>query len=157
MSRSEQGKTLAIASLAFSGAAAGTSFSTGGMTLTVGIAMAVGLCVALFGFVYARKSEDQAETQRKQEESDKEERQRQEREKERQERADAEAKNHEIFMNGRVPCEFPCGIKFQRKKLWRLPDELRDTQRTGAKVCRGCFVMLMGRGPKPGQDKPAFE
>ena len=156
MSRAEQGKTLAIASLAFSGAAAGTSFSSGGMTLAAGIATAIGLGVALLGFVYARKSEDQAAVLRKREESDKEERARQEREVERKERLAKEAKEHDDFLNETIHCEdLSCGFPhrtYPRRQLWRLHPTFG-----GKSVCRECFKCRTKHYPVEGRDKRAYE
>jgi len=72
-----------------------------------------GLCVALFGILYARKTADSENAARKQEEAEKEERQRKERELERQDRLAADSRNHEIFLNESIPCE---GIRMRRKQ-----------------------------------------
>ncbi len=133
------------------------------------VAMAAGLCVALFGILYARKTADSENAARKQEEAEKEERQRKERELERQDRLAADSRNHEIFLNESIPCEgIGCaessGLDFlgvkrlprparthPRRQLWRLPDEAG-----GKAVCAGCFMHRTGVRPVEGKDKRAF-
>jgi hypothetical protein len=129
VSRAEQGKALAVASLAFVGAAAGTSFSGSGMTVSAAIAMSTGLVVAVLGLVYSRRIEDVSEKERK-----------------------------DVFLNESVPCEgIKCPAhdwKHVRRLLWRVPDASRVC--TGKAVCAECFFLLMNRQPNDATDKRAF-
>ena len=118
-----------MASLAFVGAAAGTSFSGSGMTVSAAIAMSAGLVVAMFGLVYSRRSEEASEKERK-----------------------------DVFLNESVPCDgIKCqthGWKHVRRLLWRMPDTSRVC--TGKAVCVECFFLLMSRQPNDATDKRAF-
>ena len=157
MSRTEQGRTLAVAGLAFIGAVTGTLITGGKVTLFAGISVAAGLAIVLFGFVYSRRGDEQDEARREKEIADEKERQRLERESERRERLTKETIEHENFLNESMHCEdLRCASTSTtrpRRTLWRLPPAVS----AGRAVCAICFRCRMGRDPVEGHDKHAFE
>jgi hypothetical protein len=129
MSRAEQGKALAVGGLAFAGSAAGTTFSNAGMNMGAAIAIASGLCVAMFGLLYARWAEEAADKKRT-----------------------------EAYLNESAPCEgIKCQEhrwKHVRRRLWRMPES--SLVYGGKSVCAECFAILLERPPQDGADKKAF-
>lgn len=144
MSRAKQGETLAVACLAFSGAAAGTSFTSVGMTWTAGIAMVAGLAGALFGLIYSRRSEEKEESARNSVEAAK------------------EARAHDEFLNELVRCgNQRCQASAQkfmclRKNMWKMPPDSLAPVLAEVAVCGYCFKRLMGRDPVDGKDRRGF-